>query len=127
MSEDEWVRLSVKRKVLEEVKKMITERKDLGYTSLADFATDAIRRRLDEIKSTPPRFEHLNTFEDHATIIDRADPNRKRVVNVYFKEKLGAYCELCDSGKCDHVRYVWSLSDVIKALMKKGFKEPDFA
>ena len=31
-----------------------------------------------------------------------------------------------DSGKCEHVKFAWAIPEVIKVLMKKGFKEPEF-
>ena len=48
-----WRKISLRNELIERVERIIEKRPDLGYTSVADFVADAIRRRLDEISKSP--------------------------------------------------------------------------
>ena len=73
-----------------------------------------------------PRFEHINTFRNYATILDRDFHGRERIANVYFRRDsepfVRAWCDLCDSEECVHVEYAWSLPKVREVFEKLGLK-----
>jgi len=48
-----WRRVSLRTELIEKIERIIEQRPDLGYTSVADFIADAVRRRLDEISRSP--------------------------------------------------------------------------
>jgi len=45
-----YLNYSLPRELAERVQKLIKKRKDLGYTSVSEFAKDAIRRLLVEVE-----------------------------------------------------------------------------
>lgn len=95
-----------------------TEKKEMSRLSrvcksLADFVTDALRKRSEELKilrskPEPPALEHFNVNQDHVTVIDH---KRRMFADVYFREGL-VYCELYEEENCEHVKYALSLSQV---------------
>ncbi|MEM2182502.1 MAG: CopG family transcriptional regulator [Nitrososphaerota archaeon] len=48
-----WKTISLRTELVEKVEKLIEHRPDLGYTSVADFIADAVRRRLEELSKSP--------------------------------------------------------------------------
>jgi len=74
---------------------------------------DVLRHLITIYPLPPPRFEHINTYQDHATIKDNV---LDKQVDVYFREDGGAYCELCNLEDCHHIDYVRSLPSVKKLL-----------
>jgi len=46
----EYRSIKLPNELVEEVKRIITEHKELGYMSHSEFVKDATRRRLEEIK-----------------------------------------------------------------------------
>ena len=84
----------------------------MGYKSLADFATDAVREKCEKLGIFPPEVvgpppEHFNINEHGVRVLDRAVGNgisKGRIIDVYFKpEKV--LCEYCDSNSCRHVQF----------------------
>jgi len=53
MGRRNWRKVSVRAELVEKIEKLIETRPDLGYTSIADFVADAIRRRLEEVSKSP--------------------------------------------------------------------------
>jgi metal-responsive CopG/Arc/MetJ family transcriptional regulator len=52
---ERWRRISVRSDLVQLIEEIIRERSELGYSSIADFITDAVRRRVEEImKHTEP-------------------------------------------------------------------------
>jgi hypothetical protein len=92
------------------------EGKAKGFRSIADFVDKAVREGLEKQK---PKYGHANVYEDHASIIDY---DLRGEVNVYFREEGTAWCELHESTNCGHVEYALTLSDVLDAMKKKGWK-----
>lgn len=66
-----------------------------------------------------PRFEHINTYEDHASILDR---QLKTELAIYFKDDGLVWCEYDEKKSCIHIDYILSLADVQEKLRKKGWK-----
>jgi hypothetical protein len=65
-----------------------------------------------------PRFQHINTYEDHAKI---ADYESRKIVSVYFRDNE-AYCDLDDAMDCEHIECALTLDDVREALKANGWK-----
>jgi len=53
MGRRNWRKVSVRAELVEKIEKLIDARPDLGYSSVADFVADAIRRRLEEVSKSP--------------------------------------------------------------------------
>ena len=123
MPVDKYRGVSLSRELVDKIEEYVKAHPETGYKSLADFITDAVRKRCEELKilvPTPlelPALEHFNVFEDHVTVIDR---KKRRIVDVYFRNNH-VYCELCEKEKCEHVDYALKLPKVQKTLREKGW------
>jgi hypothetical protein len=101
----------------------------MGYKSLADFVTVAIREKCEKLgiftpEMTGPSLEHFNLDEQGVRILDRTLRNgtvRGRIIDVYFKPDK-AWCEYCESTRCQHVKFALGLPEVQKILKEKGWK-----
>ena len=72
------------------------------------------------LQNTSFRFEHINTKEDHITLMDK---KIRRVVDVYPRqEEHKLWCEQCQRSDCEHAKYAFSLPEVKQALKKKGWE-----
>jgi hypothetical protein len=74
------------------------------------------------VNNTSMRFQHLNTKENHITIIDN---QIRRTVDIYPKEPNELWCEYDQANDCDHVKYALTIEEVRKVLTKKGWELPD--
>lgn len=72
------------------------------------------------IENTSFRFEHFNTYEDHATIKDKKAP--ERLIDIYPKEDGALWCEHCESTDCEHVKYALTIPEIVEPLKKRGWK-----
>ncbi|MEM3437241.1 MAG: ribbon-helix-helix domain-containing protein [Nitrososphaerales archaeon] len=116
-----WNKVNIPQEMLDLIDKYLkTEMaKQRGLTSRSDVAIEAIRKFLErEGMYTPkPRFEHLNTYEDHVKIWD----NRlSRTASVYFKEDK-VLCDICESDECIHIGFALSIPEVVNALERHGY------
>ena len=69
-----------------------------------------------------PALEHFNICEEGVRVLDRTlDKPRGRVIDVYFKPDK-AWCEYCESTRCQHVKFALDLPEVQKILHEKGWK-----
>ena len=75
------------------------------------------------VATSLPRFEHLNTYENHATIYDNKLDTE---LDIYFHENGIIWCDYCKSPRCEHIDYTLELEDVQKVLKEKEWtrKEP---
>lgn len=87
-----------------------------GYHHKSDVVSDAVRELLEEHQ---PRFEHVNTFVDHAKIVDY---QLKRIVSIYFKDDGTVWCDVDEAQSCPHIDYALSLDKVQTALQERGWK-----
>ena len=71
------------------------------------------------IVSPLPRFEHINTYLDHAAIYDN---ELGRGIDVYFHENGIAWCDYCKSPNCEHIEYALTLPAVEEPLKTRGWK-----
>jgi len=124
MPMDRYRGISLQRELVDKIEQYINAHPETGYKSLADFITDAVRKRCEELKILvptslePPILEHFNVNQDHVTVIDR---RRRMFADVYFRNNH-VYCELCKKENCEHVKYTLNLQKVQKALREKGWK-----
>ena len=120
---DRFRGISLQRELVDRIEEYINNHPETGYKSLADFVTDAVRKRCEELKilvPTPselPVLEHFNVNQDHVTVIDR---RRRMFADVYFRNNH-VYCELCKEENCEHVEYALNLPKVQKLLRQKGW------
>jgi hypothetical protein len=69
------------------------------------------------LEHTDFRFKHINSKEDHITLLDNL---QRRIIDVYVKDgKL--YCEQDASNNCEHTRAVSKYPEVKKLFKTKGW------
>ena len=69
-----------------------------------------------------PPLQHFNIWDEGVRILDRnINKPTGYIVDVYFRPE-NAWCEYCDSTKCQHVRFALEIPEVQKILKKKGWK-----
>ncbi|NWG09600.1 MAG: hypothetical protein HXX80_04755 [Nitrososphaerales archaeon] len=120
-SKTNWNKVNIPQEMLDLVDKYLqTEMaKQKGLKSRSDVAILAFRQFLERegMYASKPRFEHLNTYEDHVKIWDnRLD----RVASVYFKED-NVLCDICESDECVHLGFALSIPEVVNALERHGY------
>ena len=121
--------ISLQKELVGTIESYIKTHPEMGYKSLADFVTDAVRDKCEKLGIfTPemlgPPLEHFNISEQGVRILDRTLGNgtsKGRIIDVYFKPEK-ALCEFCDSSNCRHVQFALSLPEVQKILKEKGWK-----
>jgi hypothetical protein len=126
--------ISFPRELVDKIEEYIKTHPEMGYKSLADFVTDSIREKCDQLKIlTPapqlptqalPPIEHFNIDESGVRILDRTLANhvsKGRIIDVYFKPDK-VWCEYCESAECYHVKFALSIPEVQRILSKKGWK-----
>jgi len=115
--------VSLQRELVDKIEDYIQNHPERGYKSIADFVTDAVRIRCEELKilvSIPPELpelEHFNVYEDHVTVIDHKN---RRIANVYFRNDT-VFCDVCETKNCRHIEYVLKLPKVVRILSQKGW------
>lgn len=72
------------------------------------------------IENTSFRFEHVNTFEDHITIMDRKFP--MKLFDLYPRDDGSCWCEEDDSIDCVHVHFVLEQHKIMRQLEQRGWK-----
>ena len=126
---DKYRGVSLQRELINLIEEYIRAHPEMGYKSLADFVTDAVREKCEELKilaatSELPDLEHFNISENGVRILDRtitSTTSRGRIIDVYFKlEKV--WCENCDATNCQHVKFAMNIPEVQKILQEKGWK-----
>ena len=128
MPMDRYRGISLQRELVDKIEEFIKDHPERGYKSLADFVTEAVRKRCEELKilvPTPPELpelEHFNVYQDHVTVIDH---KRRRIANVFFRNNT-VFCDVCETKSCRHIKYAINLPKVQKVLEKKGLTvKPD--
>ena len=120
---DRYRGISLQRALVDKIEEFINNHPERGYKSLADFVTDAVRKRCEELKilvptmPEPPELEHFNVYEDRVTVIDH---KRRRIANVFFRNN-NVFCDVCETKNCRHIEYVLKLPKVVKILSEKGW------
>ncbi|MEM3623555.1 MAG: ribbon-helix-helix domain-containing protein [Candidatus Bathyarchaeia archaeon] len=120
--------ITLNRELVNKIEEYIRAHPEMGYKSLADFVTDAIREKCEQLKIfTPPPevppLEHFNINENGVRILDRTLANgysRGRIVDVYFKPDR-IICEYCGTNNCRHVRFALKIPKVREILSQKDW------
>ncbi|MEM2921749.1 MAG: ribbon-helix-helix domain-containing protein [Candidatus Bathyarchaeia archaeon] len=117
-TDDGFQSLRLRKELIKEIDEFVNSERArrLGFRTRADFVDQAVREKLRELK---PHMEHINTLDDHATIVDY---NIERIISIYFKEDGTVWCEHDNTSDCPHIDYVLQLPEVEKALKKKDWK-----
>jgi len=121
--------ITLQRELVNKIEEYIKAHPETGYKSIADFVTDVLREKCEELKiltPTPelPTLEHFNLSENGVRILDRTLANgisRGRIIDVYFKPD-NAWCDYCEATNCQHVKFALSIPEVQEILHKKGWK-----
>jgi hypothetical protein len=123
--------MSFPRELVDKIEEYIKTHPEMGYTSLTDFATDAIREKCGELRILVPEpthelpsIEHFNIDENGIRILDRTIANGSsngRIIDVYFKQDR-VWCDYCQSADCSHVKFVLAIPKVQETLRQKGWK-----
>lgn len=108
--EKKRVTIAFEGEPLEWINQQIEERMFHNYQHAVEYCI------LQTYKREFNRFDHVNVFEDHATIFDNL---RDEFVNVYFQEE--PYCEKCEKKECIHIKYALTQPKIVEPLREKGW------
>jgi hypothetical protein len=115
---------------VDKIEEYVKNHPEAGYKSTADFVTDSLRKRCEDLKilvPTPPplpTLEHFNIDEQGVRILDRSLANTTsngRIIDVYFRPD-NAWCEYCQTTGCRHIEFALSIPEVRKIIIKKGWE-----
>jgi hypothetical protein len=135
MPMDNYRGISLQKQLVGSVEEYIKAHPEMGYKSLADFATDAIREKCEKLgiflpKPSPlPALEHFNLNGTGVRILDRTLASKSSggiVVDISFKPK-GIWCNYCMSDSCRHIDFaltVPAIQEVIVRKQREGWKLP---
>jgi hypothetical protein len=129
MPMDKYRGISLTKELVGVIEDYVKTHPEMGYKSLADFVTVAIREKCEKLglftpEMTGPPLEHFNLDERGVRILDRTLANgstRGRIIDVYFKPDK-VFCGYCGAEDCRHVRFALSLPKVQKILSEKGWE-----
>jgi hypothetical protein len=127
--------VSLQRQLINLIEEYIKAHPEMSYKSLADFITDAVREKCEQLKIlTPgaelPPVEHFNISENGVRILDRTIKNgvsNGRIVDVYFRPD-GVWCDYCQARDCRHIRFALTVPKIKEIIEKKrleGWKLPE--
>jgi hypothetical protein len=129
MPVDRYRGVSLQRELVDRIEEYVKTHPETGYKSMADFVTDAVRKRCEDLNILPskPILEHFNLTENGVTILDRSlNPPKGALVDVYFKpdakNRLQARCQYDETDDCSHVKFALDLPEVQEILKQKGWK-----
>ena len=126
MPVDKYRGVTLQRELIDKIEQYIEDYPEQGYKSIADFVTDAVRRRAEELQlfQVTPRFQHFNTYEDSVVILDRKLGPHANAVTLRVKpvgeNRFELHCERCSSTSCEHVLYATTIPEVVKSFEKRG-------
>jgi hypothetical protein len=134
MPMDKYRGISLHRDLVGAIEEYINTHPEMGYKSLADFATDAIREKCEKLgiflpKPALPVLEHFNLGEGGVRVLDRSLANRSssgKVIDIYFKPE-GIWCSHCQADSCRHIDFALSVPSIQSVVVKKqqeGWKLP---
>ena len=95
--------ISLSEDLLNAVERYIKENPSTSYKSLADFVTDAVRKRLEELGALPPTLSliHLNINENYV-LLWRLEVCNKKPISNYFYIFRCAYAEVAVFIRINH-------------------------
>jgi hypothetical protein len=127
--------VTLQRELINKIEEYIKAHPEMGYTSLADFVTDAVREKCEQLQiltpipQLPPQ-EHFNISERGVRILDRTIKNgvsNGRIVDVYFRPE-GVWCDYCQTDNCRHIQFALTVPKIREIIEKKrmeGWKLPE--
>ena len=126
MPVDKYRGLSLPKDLVDTIEEYIIAHPEMGYKSLADFATDAIREKGEKLRifrHTPelPLMEHFNLDDDGVQILDRTLASRLssgKVVDIHFRPE-GIWCSHCQAGSCRHIDFALAVPAIEEVVEKK--------
>ncbi len=135
MPMDNYRSISLQKQLVSSIEEYIKTHPEMGYKSLADFATDAIREKCEKLgiflpKPELPILEHFNLGDSGVRILDRGLANHTtsgKVIDVYFRPE-GIWCTHCQAERCRHIRFaltVPTIAEVVAKRRKEGWKLPE--
>lgn len=137
MPVDKYRGVSLHKNLLGTIEEYIKTHPEMGYKSLADFATDALREKCEKLgifipKPDLPVLEHFNVGETGVRILDRSLANKTSsgtVVDINFRPK-GIWCTYCMASRCRHITFALKVPSIQEIVVKKrleGWKLPNVA
>jgi hypothetical protein len=134
MPVDKYRGLSLHKDLVGAIEEYINTHPEMGYKSLADFATDAMREKCEKLgiflpKADLPILEHFNLSEAGVRVLDRGLANHStsgRIVDIYFKPS-GIWCDYCKEDSCRHIDFaltVPSIQEIVVRKRREGWKLP---
>lgn len=124
--------VSLPEDLIKAIETYIKENPSTAYKSKADFITDAIRKRLEELGALPPTLTlmHINVAENYVLLWEKKPGEEKgHSVEVFF-ENDKVKCRYCDSNRCYHVKFAVQLPEVKREFERRkrlGMKIPDLS
>jgi hypothetical protein len=126
--------LSLHRDLVTSIEEYINAHPEMGYKSLADFATDAIREKCERLgiftpKPALPMLEHFNLNGTGVRVLDRALAGKStsgKIVDIYFRPE-GIWCDYCDSDSCRHIDFALSvpaIQEIVVMKRREGWNLP---
>lgn len=126
MPEGKYRGVSLSKEQIEMIEKYIQEYPEANYTSIADFISDAIRERFEDLGVYPGkiRFIDVDPNEKGSLLYDN---DLRKTVQIYISS-TGVECGECKLPDCRHVKFALSepkTRDLIRKKRKEGWKLPD--
>lgn len=119
---DGWAKMSVRKKMKEEIDDFIDtdKAKKYGLTNSTQFMDVALREALEKYKKT--RFEHFNFAENVIRLIDNEKPAGTPYIEIALKGE-SLICRSCESRNCIHIEESWNNNNISKQLKRKNVKK----
>jgi len=114
--------IKIDSKIREELLEWLetSEAKEMGFNSMARFATLAISKELKSLKQK--RFEHFNFAENVIRLIDNEKPAGTPYIEIALKSTI-LFCRSCESKNCIHIEEAWNNNEIRKQLKRKSIKK----
>lgn len=108
--------VSLADEVVKAIEDYMREHPEASYKSIADFVSDAIRVRFEQLGVSPGSLTLLDIKQNERVLL-LYDQDLRKTVQIYISPK-GIECGVCKSSNCRHVRFALSKTK-IKAIMAK--------
>ncbi len=129
---DKYRGVSLHKDLVGTIEEYIKTHPEMGYKSLADFVTDAIREKCEQLgiflpQPELPVLEHFNLNDTGVRILDRSLATKStsgRIIDVNFKPE-GIWCTHCQADNCRHIDFaltVPAIEEVVEKKRKQGWK-----
>jgi hypothetical protein len=129
---DKYRGVSLHKDLVGTIEEYIKTHPEMGYKSLADFVTDAIRDKCEQLgiflpKPALPVLEHFNLNESGVRILDRSLATKStsgKIIDVNFRPE-GIWCTYCQADNCRHIDFalnVPAIEEVVEKKRKEGWR-----